>query len=41
MVKMMSQTVENRLILNLFHGQHFQLTFNTGLNNLDSQWAGC
>ena len=39
-VKMMSQTVENRLILNLFHGQHFQLTFNTGLNNLDSQWAG-
>jgi sigma-54 dependent transcriptional regulator, acetoin dehydrogenase operon transcriptional activator AcoR len=40
MVKMMSQSVENRLILNLFHGQHFQLTFNTGLNNLDSQWAG-
>jgi transcriptional regulator of acetoin/glycerol metabolism len=40
MVKMMSQTVENRLILNLFHGQYFQLTFNTGLNNLDSQWAG-
>ncbi|VEF11745.1 Fis family transcriptional regulator [Pseudomonas fluorescens] len=40
MVKMMSQTVENRLILNSFHGQHFQLTFNTGLNNLDSQWAG-
>ncbi|MEW7854334.1 sigma-54-dependent Fis family transcriptional regulator [Pseudomonas chlororaphis] len=40
MVKMMSQTVENRLILNLFEGRHFQLTFNTGLNNLDSQWAG-
>ena len=40
MVKMMSQTVENRLILNLFRGEHFQLTFNTGLNNLDSQWAG-
>ncbi|WP_339520612.1 sigma-54-dependent Fis family transcriptional regulator [Pseudomonas proteolytica] len=40
MVKMMSQTVENRLILNLFGGEHFQLTFNTGLNNLDSQWAG-
>jgi sigma-54 dependent transcriptional regulator, acetoin dehydrogenase operon transcriptional activator AcoR len=32
--------VENRLILNLFRGEHFQLTFNTGLNNLDSQWAG-
>ncbi|CRM85014.1 sigma-54-dependent Fis family transcriptional regulator [Pseudomonas sp. 25 R 14] len=40
MVKMMSQTVENRLILNLFGGEHFQLTFNTSLNNLDSQWAG-
>ncbi|MDU9042207.1 sigma-54-dependent Fis family transcriptional regulator [Pseudomonas corrugata] len=39
-VKMMSQTVENRLILNLFRGEHFQLIFNTGLNNLDSQWAG-
>lgn len=40
MVKMMSQTVENRLILNLFRGEYFQLTFNTGLSNLDSQWAG-
>ncbi|MEB0090290.1 sigma-54-dependent Fis family transcriptional regulator [Pseudomonas sp. CCI4.2] len=40
MVKMMSQTVENRLILNQFQDVHFQLTFNTGVNNLDSQWAG-
>ncbi|MES2818965.1 MAG: sigma-54-dependent Fis family transcriptional regulator [Pseudomonadota bacterium] len=40
MVKMMSQSVENRLILNLFQDAYFQLTFNTGLNNLDSQWAG-
>ncbi|MDB6048867.1 MAG: sigma-54 dependent transcriptional regulator [Pseudomonas sp.] len=40
MVKMMSQTVENRLILNQFQETHFQLTFNTGANNLDSQWAG-
>jgi len=40
MVKMMSQTVENRLILNQFQNTHFQLIFNTGLNNLDSQWAG-
>ncbi len=40
MVRMMSQTVENRLILNQFGGEHFQLTFNTGLSNLDSQWAG-
>jgi transcriptional regulator of acetoin/glycerol metabolism len=40
MVKMMSQTIENRLILDQFQNSHFQLTFNTGLNNLDSQWAG-
>jgi transcriptional regulator of acetoin/glycerol metabolism len=40
MVKMMSQSVENRLILDHFQDTHFQLTFNTGLNNLDSQWAG-
>ena len=40
MVKMMGQTIENRLILDQFQNTHFQLTFNTGLNNLDSQWAG-
>ncbi|MDH1263671.1 sigma-54-dependent Fis family transcriptional regulator [Pseudomonas sp. GD03944] len=40
MVKMMSQSVENRLILNLFQGRYFQLTFNTSLTNLDSPWAG-
>ncbi|MCQ3001973.1 sigma-54-dependent Fis family transcriptional regulator [Pseudomonas syringae] len=40
MVKMMSQSVENRLILDQFQDSYFQLTFNTGLNNLDSQWAG-
>jgi transcriptional regulator of acetoin/glycerol metabolism len=40
MVKMMSQTIENRLILDQFQHSHFQMTFNTGLNNLDSQWAG-
>ena len=40
MVKMMSQSVENRLILDQFQDSHFQLIFNTGLNNLDSQWAG-
>ena len=39
MVKMMSQSVENRLILNLFRDDYFQLTFNTGQDNLDSQWA--
>ncbi|WP_296220927.1 sigma-54-dependent Fis family transcriptional regulator [Pseudomonas sp. UBA2684] len=40
MVKMMSQSVENRLILNLFQQRYFQLTFNTSLSNLDSPWAG-
>ncbi|WP_024644956.1 sigma-54-dependent Fis family transcriptional regulator [Pseudomonas syringae] len=40
MVKMMSQSVENRLILDQYRDSHFQLIFNTGLNNLDSQWAG-
>ena len=40
MVKMMSQAVENRLILNLFRDDYFQLIFNTGPDSLDSQWAG-
>ncbi|MCJ8168040.1 sigma-54-dependent Fis family transcriptional regulator [Atopomonas sediminilitoris] len=40
MVKMMSQSVENRLILNLFRQRYFQLTFNTSLNNLESPWSG-
>ncbi len=40
LVKMMSQTVENRLILEAFADRHYQLIFNTGINNLDSQWAG-
>ena len=40
MVKMMSQSVENRLILNLFKDDYFQISFNTSLDNLDSQWAG-
>lgn len=40
MVKMMSQSVENRLILKLFADQHHLLSFNTSLDNLDSPWAG-
>ncbi len=40
MVKMMSQSVENRLILNLFRERYFQLTFNTSLENLTSPWSG-
>lgn len=40
MVKMMSQSVENRLILKLFADQYHLLSFNTSLDNLDSPWAG-
>lgn len=40
MVKLMSQSIENRLIISTFSDQHFLLTFNTNLDNLDSQWSG-
>ena len=40
MVRMMSQSVENRLMLNLFDDHYFQVIFNTSQENLDSQWAG-
>lgn len=40
MVKLMSQSIENRLIINTFSDQHFILTFNTNFDNLDSQWSG-
>ena len=40
MVRMMSQSLENRLIMARYAGQYRQLSFNTGSNNLDSQWAG-
>ncbi|MFT0622664.1 sigma-54-dependent Fis family transcriptional regulator [Ectopseudomonas guguanensis] len=40
MVKMMSQSVENRLILKLFADLYHLLSFNTSLDNLDSPWAG-
>lgn len=40
MVKLMSQSIENRLIINTFSDQHFLLTFNTNFDNLDSQWSG-
>jgi len=40
MVKLMSQSVENRLIINMFSTEHFVLTFNTNLDNIDSQWSG-
>jgi len=40
MVKLMSQSVENRLIMKMFSGENFLLTFNTNMDNIDSQWAG-
>jgi transcriptional regulator of acetoin/glycerol metabolism len=40
LVKMLSQSVENRLLIEQFHGEHHQLVFNTGQDNLDSPWAG-
>ena len=40
LVRMMGQSLENRLILAQFGMHHRQLLFNTGPNNLDSSWAG-
>lgn len=40
MVKLMTQSVENRLISTQFGAEHFLLSFNTNLDNIDSQWAG-
>ncbi|GGB86794.1 sigma-54-dependent Fis family transcriptional regulator [Marinobacterium zhoushanense] len=40
MVKLMSQSIENRLIMKTFSSEHFMLTFNTNLDNIDSQWSG-
>ncbi|MFB4393497.1 MULTISPECIES: sigma-54-dependent Fis family transcriptional regulator [unclassified Pseudomonas] len=40
LVRMMSQSLENRLILAQQGEQHGQLLFNTAPDNLDSPWAG-
>jgi transcriptional regulator of acetoin/glycerol metabolism len=40
MVKLMSQSIENRLIIATFADDNFLLTFNTNFDNLDSQWSG-
>ncbi|MGE7992256.1 sigma-54-dependent Fis family transcriptional regulator [Pseudomonas sp. NPDC089554] len=40
LVRMMSQGLENRLILAQQGDQHAQLLFNTAQDNLDSPWAG-
>ncbi|MDX1634625.1 MAG: sigma-54-dependent Fis family transcriptional regulator [Marinobacter sp.] len=40
MVRLMSQSVENRLLIRRYGAGHFLLTFNTNADNLDSQWSG-
>lgn len=40
MVKLMSLSVENRLIFSAFQKDHFILTFNTNVVSLDSHWSG-
>ncbi len=40
LVRMMGQSLENRLILAAHADQHAQLIFNSASDNLDSPWAG-
>ena len=40
MVRLMSQSVENRLMIRRFGQTCYLLTFNTNSDNLDSQWSG-
>lgn len=40
MVKVMTQSVENQLIMATYRHQHYMLVFNTGVDNHTSQWAG-
>ncbi|MDX1472921.1 MAG: sigma-54-dependent Fis family transcriptional regulator [Reinekea sp.] len=40
MVKLMTLSVENRLIFSEFSSQYFILAFNTNVFNLDSHWSG-
>ncbi|MCH8532749.1 MAG: sigma-54-dependent Fis family transcriptional regulator [Saccharospirillum sp.] len=40
MVKLMSLSVENRLIYLAFQKDHFIITFNTNVVSLDSHWSG-
>ncbi|MGE8323668.1 MAG: sigma-54-dependent Fis family transcriptional regulator [Pseudomonas sp.] len=40
LVRMMSQSLENRLILAEHADRHVQLMFNSASDNLDSPWAG-
>lgn len=40
MVRLMSISVENRLMTRTYSRDHYLLTFNTNPDNLDSQWSG-
>lgn len=40
MVRLLSQSVENRLIIRQFEASHFQITLNTTADNFDSPWSG-
>jgi len=40
MVRLLSQSVENRLIHRQFGPDHFQITLNTTADNFDSPWSG-
>ncbi|AXS82273.1 MULTISPECIES: sigma-54-dependent Fis family transcriptional regulator [Marinobacter] len=40
MVRLLSQSVENRLISRQFGPDHFQITVNTTADNFDSPWSG-
>ncbi len=40
MVRLLSQSVENRLLRDQFEGSAYQLTLNTTADNFDSPWSG-
>ena len=40
MVRLLSQSVENRLLNRQFESDHFQITLNTTADNFDSPWSG-
>lgn len=40
MVRLMSQSIENKLIVDKYHKHNYIATINTHFDNLDSQWSG-
>lgn len=39
MANIMSQAIENQLIISHYNGKYFLLRFNTSVDNIDSQWS--